>query len=1078
MVRRRHILSVICISVLALAAAGADEPSKKQDRTIDPAKLPPGAVIIISDNPRDALRQVDAIVLSPAEYRKLLESAEQGRRAQEEPETPSVCRIEGRVEHRGGRGVAVLSATMKFRTTKPRSVVAVGLNRCKPTAATTDGQLAVFSTAGDNKGFAVAVSDPGEHTVQIEFETPLTVRLGEISFELGLPGAAITALERLQVPEAATDLRVGGRPVSKSHLAGGTAMLLGPAKSLDVRWHERGINEGAAARMVVECKTEVAFGDNAAVSRSRLTVRWPAGSASPFEVVVAGDARLGFEPPDSAVIEEPTRLAGITRWIVRPADALSECALEVEARLPFEYGSPMSIGPARVVGAARQRGTFSIGGGQVRLAPEPLPGAAVARRESPESAPNETVFTYALLPASGELVRVAPQKLPGQVDGQFQHQLSLNERGWRWQGRLELRPIRREVADLEIETPPELLECRSASPEVVVSFTESGVGPGGRRRWRLHFADPLRRPTSIALDGIYEFPETAREGVVSLPRMLNCVDRGGQVAVLTPNGVEARGTVREWSGDRAAETGRAWEAGSRSSNSATVATDRSPAQVALSWRATDRDGPVAATVYVQLGERQAAVRHQFRVPTASAASLRLTGPANLAGRIRGGQGTTIQPIGPGEWSVQPPSSTGGETIVTVHYSFPLSVNPNEKTEEVPLVWLDRFADVETDVHVWTGATAKGYRRPVQAIGPWTAVVPPVVADMMAIPSISMHGSGAELPLGVTMADSGGEMPPVQIERMWIQALIDPDGRQYVRIRNLLRPQGPQTIGLTLPRDATAAQFQALLDGKRVPIDPGPGGDATVRLRVDSDPARSFRLLEFTYIAPRSNNAVSAPYLARIETPKWEASAQLPFARWQIGFSDDRTAVAFGSIDSRESWSWERGLLELHPRWNSTALSKWFIGDARYGDLEAVATSSSLTAVGAIGEPVVVWLVPRAAAWLVCSVGLVIVGLGFVAAGPRVRAALGMLVVSGVGALATVNPQLVSAMVVYSQPGVAVLALAFACRTILVRNTRPGVFQSVGQLVDPATLPLVKPAPFSKSSMEPDAEPDLIPLKRI
>src|SRR5947199_6965648 len=131
--------------MLAVSIVRADEPVKPAPggRSLDPAKLPPNAVIIVSDNPRDALQNVDAVVLTPDEYKKLLDAAEQGKRlaAPDKPEPPSVCRLSGRVETRGTQDVAALRAEYQFRTTAPRSTVLLGLQKAKPVAATTgDGR--------------------------------------------------------------------------------------------------------------------------------------------------------------------------------------------------------------------------------------------------------------------------------------------------------------------------------------------------------------------------------------------------------------------------------------------------------------------------------------------------------------------------------------------------------------------------------------------------------------------------------------------------------------------------------------------------------------------------------------------------------------------------------------------------------------------------------------------------------------------------------------------------------------------------------------------------------------------------
>src|SRR5437763_13191306 len=127
-VRSLRRAGVVALCLAALAVARADdppkpaapsqppEPGKAANKAIDLAKLPPNAVIIVSDNPREALQHPEAVVLSPEEYKKLLDAAEQARRlvAPDKPEPPSVCRLSGRVETRGAQEVAGLRADAQF----------------------------------------------------------------------------------------------------------------------------------------------------------------------------------------------------------------------------------------------------------------------------------------------------------------------------------------------------------------------------------------------------------------------------------------------------------------------------------------------------------------------------------------------------------------------------------------------------------------------------------------------------------------------------------------------------------------------------------------------------------------------------------------------------------------------------------------------------------------------------------------------------------------------------------------------------------------------------------------------------
>src|SRR5207237_705535 len=122
------------IATLVLAVAlRADEPPKP-GRTLDALKLPPGTVILISDNPRDAVPEVGTVVLSADEYRKLRDAAEQLQKlaAADRPEAISACRLSGKVEVRGTQEVVSLRARFLFRTTAPRAIVPVGLQKARP----------------------------------------------------------------------------------------------------------------------------------------------------------------------------------------------------------------------------------------------------------------------------------------------------------------------------------------------------------------------------------------------------------------------------------------------------------------------------------------------------------------------------------------------------------------------------------------------------------------------------------------------------------------------------------------------------------------------------------------------------------------------------------------------------------------------------------------------------------------------------------------------------------------------------------------------------------------------------------
>src|SRR5205085_917794 len=187
----------------------------------------------------------------------------------DKPEPPSVCGRSGKVEPRGSQDVAMLRTEFQFRTTIPRATVLLGLQKGKPVAATIDdGKLAVLVPLKDDDGFAVQVDAAGEHRLAVDLEAPLTSRGGkggERGVELGLPGAAITTIQRLTLPAGVTRVRLGGRSVTARQFAAGTekapAVLLGPTTKLDLAWDVLPVGR-AESQTVVDGRYDVRVEDH------------------------------------------------------------------------------------------------------------------------------------------------------------------------------------------------------------------------------------------------------------------------------------------------------------------------------------------------------------------------------------------------------------------------------------------------------------------------------------------------------------------------------------------------------------------------------------------------------------------------------------------------------------------------------------------------------------------------------------------------------------------------------------------------------------------------------------------------
>src|SRR5438132_10704992 len=104
-VMSRYLAAGWLLFALGVAGFAADPPEvlKVPPHPLDGLKLPPGAIVVVSGNPRDALDKVDAVVLTPQEYKRLLDTIDQLRKQAnpDKPDVPSVCRLSARVEIAG-----------------------------------------------------------------------------------------------------------------------------------------------------------------------------------------------------------------------------------------------------------------------------------------------------------------------------------------------------------------------------------------------------------------------------------------------------------------------------------------------------------------------------------------------------------------------------------------------------------------------------------------------------------------------------------------------------------------------------------------------------------------------------------------------------------------------------------------------------------------------------------------------------------------------------------------------------------------------------------------------------------------
>jgi hypothetical protein len=1033
----RSALAALLLGIAGIIpAAGqvrADEPTRS--RSIDPARLPPNAVIIISDKPSDALNNVDAVVLTPDEYKKLLAAAEQGKRlaATDRPEPPSVCKLSGAIERRGSQDVAVLRAVFQFRTTAPRAMVLLGLQKAQPVSATIDdGKTANLVPLKDDNGLAVLVDVPGDHRAVIDVEAPLAVRGGngsEREIELGLPGAAITTIQRLVLPADISRVRIGGRSLGARQLASGTekapAVLLGPTNRLDLAWDVLPA-ANVEPQTFVDGRYDVRVEDHALAIRARLTLKVQSGAVGTWEVQAPQSAEVSV---DNVNADNPIRIQKPSNankpWSIRRDPSATDLVLNVSVRTPLTPGQLVTVPVFAIPGAMQQRGTITVAS-PASLKLQFRPGPDVLRREPADETSHDAVFAFFRVPAEGSPLTIEIQSAHGEVETQVGYQLTLAERGWRWQGKLDVRPVRTEVTSFEVEVPAEWQDLRATSAEIVEAIVPV-LEAAGRRVVRVQLAEPHRKPFSVTLEALFPLAGSVSTANLTLPRPFGTLDRGGQVVAAVPAGLELRGSYREWEGDRVGEWDRPFEPSVRGVGTLSAAVDRIPARVDLSWRTPRADIALTAAADIQLAERQATVRHQWKFPAAASVPRQFVarGPASLVGRLRVVDGGTVSQSGPGEWSVQIGAPTGRETVLVMTYSFSLPSRPDQADVAVPLVWLDPGPRCETDVRVYSTTTRTGELLPAGAIGPWTEIPARPVPDRLALPDLTLHGSGTNLPLALRLTEAAaGRVNGPLIDRLTIQAVIESDGRQAYRTRCVVRTQTTQYLDVRLPDTPESARFAARLDGKRLPwtVTDDPSR-CCVRIRLDpADPNRTASELDLVYVL-----AGGLGWRIMLTPPVFVGPVLIGPARWQIGVAADVLLFDAGSDASFDwRWDWQRGLLT--PR-NAWAASEGPRGTA------ADRADAVLSTWQTVAAPLYFVAVPRPLALFLGSLSVIALGLAATRVSPIRRVVGAFVAGAGLICLAMIRPQNLAVLLYIVQPGVAVVVALIVGRWLARRRYR-------------------------------------------
>jgi hypothetical protein len=1045
------------------------------------AMMPPaGTVLVIVEEVKKALGLMPTgVLLTPKDYQALLDQIEQLKR-QLQPakvETPTSCKLTGQVEG----DLVRFQVQYEFRTDRPKALVALGCQRARPKGGTLDDHLAPLVTADDG-GLLVQVDKPGDHKLTLEIELALAARGAkgtERGFDLGLPRAAITALEQFVLPGLVPEVRLnpGGRTVAAKPLDPQHTKLegvtLGAEDRLDLVWKGPDpLPQAGQAELTADGQLAVRLDEKRIITEVRLHLKVLRGEVRQWRV------RL----PPGATLEE-TR---VTREEGKASPAEDERVERVE--LPADPNNPVvtvrlkeataeplrlflrvwqprpagqvAVGPFVVLDAGHQQGTIVVS------APADLrvwchAGADVIQQDVTEEQRRDNAvaaFTYwsspkpaAAGPPPAPPVRLEVEPARGAAELRVAHDLYLTDLGWKAVTKVTVRPVGPGVDHFDLRLPADYPEPdKRAFPAEVVEDVRL-IDPG-RRVAQFKLFPRRGHAATLSLEALYPPPAAGQQStVLELPYPVQTAethDRGGQVTVTLPEGLElyapAPGNPVPWHAVRE----HTWRS----------EPEQAPARVHLAWRPYGPELPVQSGVEVTLAGGRAQVRQrlQFQFLKGPPGRVRLRLAESLAGHVRvegegGGLERNFESKGKPAtyWAPLRAGPGGKRDAVTLLYAVPLpgplGAGPAEKARHltIPLAWPVQATRVQTKVWVW----GEPETQPLAAGKEWEELPAEVVPDRDTLPSLVLAGSGPDLPLTLELATPAGTpLAAVVADRILVRTATAPDGRRLYRAWFRLTRLNARRLDLELPLPASEAKPQVFLDGRGIVCHPVDGRGTLVRFKVEPDlyQGRLPVLLEVRYGTPPARRELAIQTVLRPPLPVGTDAGEVVLGqvRWQVGLA--RAWVPLFEDDgypAGRNWEWRGGLWA--PRWGGPAgdTKQWLgvsaASPGKEGDAVPDEAEPALDCWRSDLGPFRLIQVPEQAWLLACSLLFLVLGLGlgFLPL-PRiffwaVVAVLGLAVV-----LAGLWwPGVLAAVIYGCEPGAVVLGLIFGLQWLLHRRYR-------------------------------------------
>ncbi len=381
----------------------------------------------------------------------------------------------------------------------------------------------------------------------------------------------------------------------------------------------------------------------------------------------------------------------------------------------------------------------------------------------------------------------------------------------------------------------------------------------------------------------------------------------------------------------------------------------------------------------------------LRVPLAAADTLRIV----EGGSLQVPRDASAGPQGVLRLAV-PASKGGTDCRLVLHYTTILGFKgrPPSAGEPfaVPLVVPERATGGDIKVRVW-GLPGS---LPSPSGGPlWDEKNIEEVKDRSDLPVLVLQAPRVDAPL-VLRAGEQSSVYTVLVERALVRVQLLEGGGQSYRVSFQLRQLAGQHVDIELPGPVATLNVRITLNRHKVTPDivneagQQTDGGSIAHLRLAPDLVRQAALLELTYQLPPGHTGAS-PLRTALHPPILRSAPPTVPTRWQVTVPSSRVLLAPESASGLErTWTRDRWLLAARLNHTNADLEREF-EESLPAELRRASTSTERDGATAADsdaqtppalvcwrdavEPVAITHAPRMAWLLVCSLGLLILGLG-------------------------------------------------------------------------------------------------------